>query len=495
MKSHHCSIRGVTAVALVSLLLGACGGGGGEDAAPAPEVRQLPLDRLSVGAPLNGEARVTVLKETDDDAGPYTATVEPADCAIATVTDTSVAVLGKKLGTCELTIRSAVTTTSIPVEVFDPFVLATDELELAYATDFAPNDAASMFYLSYQPVPKDPSFLALGSVIQSVFGPVYLRAEVVVRPKSGSSAVLPTLEYETQVGVAVHKPVCPTGYRALGWVWTAQKPTFPTACIRNDLTTMGKADRRFSGLFGGTIEGFFVDLPTNPDPHTEHFFAPGTAIGVGPTGGAAEAGYVLKVKLPLVAEAPARSWIPRLSDPLCGFTQRPSLVRSVRIPFLGVPNPNGLSNNQRARESPFYVLERHVTWTKLDCYVNVTDSDVVRTQKYTTGISTSASQTFSSETGVEISAEVGIEFWGASATVGTTLSQTFGYEQTTVVSEFSEHEDTRQWSVVPLKSGALFQETSTFVFYKYVGNEMAFFRSTPAIGRSAFVVTQYPPAR
>lgn len=490
----------LTAAALGSSLLwlAACGGGGGSEGDAAPEPRQLPLDRLSVGAPLNGEAQVTVLKETDDDAGPYTATVTPADCASATVTGTSVAVSGKKVGTCELTIRAAVATTSIPIEVFDPFVLATDELELAYATEFT--RTGSVYGLSfYQPAPQDPAFLALGTVVDRDASPgIGSRAVVVVKAKAGSSAVVPTMDYETHISGAVHRPICPTGYRALGLVWTVivQKPTFPTACIRNDLTTMGRADTRIIGRVGSndTTLAYAVDLPENPDPHTEHFFAPSTAVGVG-ANGPAEDGYVLKVKLPLVAETPAESWLPRLTDPLCSFTQRPLLVRSVRIPFQGVPNPNNLSDRDRATESPFYVLERNVTWTRLDCDTNTGTRDETRTQRYKTGISTSASTTFSSETGVEISSEVGIEFYGVSAKVGTTLSQTFGYSQTSEISQLAEFEDTREWIVPPLKSGALFQETSTFRFYKYTGKEMTFFKSTPAIGRSAFLVAEYPPAQ
>jgi hypothetical protein len=462
-------MRGVVTLALAALLLGACGGGGGSgDAAPAPEERRLPLDRLSIGAPLNGEARVTVLKEIDADAGPYTATLTPADCGTSTVDGSGIVVSGLKVGKCELTIRAAAAAVSIPVEVFDPYVLATDELELAYTTEFA--HIGNFGTLSfYRPVHRDPGFLAFGTVIGSSV-PVTQRAIVMVKPKQGSTAVLSTMEYETQISGAVHKAICPAGYRALGLVWTlkVEKPAFPTACIRNDLTTLGNNTRRI--MDGPNLRAFAVDLPVSPDPHTEHFFPPDTAIGVAQGDKPAEDGYVLKVKLPVVAEAPRLVRLPVLLNSLCEFRPIPLSHTTVRIPFTAFPST--LSDKERATTSPFYSLERYVAWSRVACLPNDVDRDRVETYEYKAGVTTAASQTYHQETAIEISFEAGVEIGAFSSKVGTTLSTSFGYSRTTEVSEFSERTVTDQWTIPARSSGAIFNQTSSFRLYRYAGKEM-----------------------
>jgi len=507
-RHRRCARAWATAAALAALTaLAACGGDGDP---PASAPRELPLDRLSIAAPVGGKEPVTVQPEVDADEGPYTVSTSDARCATAeTVGVGTVQVKGVAVGSCSVTIRSAGgAAMTLPVEVYDPFVLDNGELVLTYTNQFVEVGQEIILggVIFYQPLPPD-GFTAFGTaIVDREHGEAVANKVVFVVKAKNATAMVPTHAYEFVrriASVSYYRPICPAGYKALGTVVNVPEPVaaspLATACIREDLTTLGRNSRAIGVGFGSSAGAVFwwgVDPPLDPALSNVDL-APGTFLAGFPW--PAETAAVLSVKLPVVADVPRRAWRPRLTSNLCpppGWETRPVLTRTLLVPFTHIVGPAGMSAPVRAATSPFYRLERFVNFKMMACRYNDTSLEQPAAFTFTRGITRSESQAFETRTGVEVTFEAGITLKDLfNAGVTTKLSLEFGYTRTTEVSELQQEEGTFSFDAVPQATTAIFQDHTVFRVYQHAGDRTDLVGTTPPLHGMSFVVTQYPPPR
>jgi len=509
------SVAGSAAGWAARLLLGwaiaagvaSCGGGGDP---PATAARELPLDRISIAAPAGGKEAVTVQPEVEADEGPYTATTSDPACATATtVGSATVQVTGVAVGACTVTIRSAGgAEMELPVEVYDPSVLDNGELVLTYTSQFV--EVGEEIILGgatfHQPVPRD-GFVAFGTAIvdRSRGEQVANKVAFVVKAKN-ATAMVPTHAYEfvRRIShISYYRPLCPPGYKALGWAANVPEPaaasSLATACIRDDLTTLGRNSRPIGVGFGSganAVAWWGVDPPEDPALSNVHL-APGTfAVGFPAP---AETASVLSVKLPVVADVPRRTWRPRLTSSLCpppGWETRPVLTKTLLVPFTHIVGPAGVSAPTRAATSPFYRLERFVNFRMVACRYNDTSLQQPASFTFTRGITRTETDSFEVRTGIEVSYEAGVTLKDLfNAGVTTKLSLEFGYTRATEVAELEQSEGTFSFDAVPQATTAIFQDNTVFRVYRHAGDRTELVSATPGLNGMSFVVTQHPPPR
>lgn len=499
-----------TVLLLLVLAVSSCGGGGGEatESSAAVVPRELPLDRLSVAAPLGGTESVTVHAELDADRGPYAVSSSDPGCAVAaTLGAGTVQVRGIGVGRCSVFVRAAGgAAAELPVEVYDPLVLDNGELVLTYTNRFV--EVGEEIILGgvtfHQPVPP-PGFVAFGSAIVDTERRERIADKVVFVVQARTpGAMVPTNAYELVrrfSGVAYYRPICPSGTRALGWAVNVPEPAaaspLATACIRDDLTTPGRNTRPIGVGFGSGTEAvgwFGVDPPEDP-ALSNVFLAPGTfAVGFP---AATDTAAVLSVRLPVVADVPRRAWRPRLTSSLCpppGWETRPVLTRTLLVPFTHIAGPVGVSAPTRAATSPFYRLERFVNFRMVACRYNDTSIVQPAAFTFTRGITRSESDSFEVRTGIEVSYESGVTLKDLfNAGVTTKVSLEFGYTRSTEVAELQQSEGSFSFDAVPQATTAIFQDNTVFRVYRHAGDRTELVSATPGLLGMSFVVTQYPP--
>ena len=144
----------------------------------------------------------------------------------------------------------------------------------------------------------------------------------------------------------------------------------------------------------------------------------------------------------------------------------------------------------RIAHSPFYRLDRLVYYKLL--YHNYNQTSEVQTNSITmrSGVSTSESETFRDETGIEIGFEAGVSLSVFSAKVTTTVSQAFGYERQTSVSTLDEKEIHCAINTAPGTSAALWQEFNRYVLYRHEGTRLVAVTAWE-FGMDSFVTDEY----
>jgi len=484
---------------------------------------QLLLGRLRAAVVPGGTERIEVTA-ADERNQPVPFSVECDNEAVATVTktDSTITVTGQSRGTANVTVSCGGSRRTFPVQVYDPMVLETDELLIRFVDVFAWrwNTSGYRFHGTIShPVTTD-GFKALGSVCVPYFarGPQDDRPwAVVVKARPGSDALKPPLDYvpvwDTKAtgtgpgwGMAENPgslwdPVPPSGYRALGTVAQAgyDKPSLDdVVCVREDLTVPGVWGKSFVTWGGSDYAdwGARPILPPNVGPHDLCYLPTGAFVACPQSGGLGSSpSRVLKIKLPVLAEAQGQRCAPKLAERVRppDFTP-PTLAREVLVPWILVNDPS-LSDSERIRTSPFYRLERQVCYKRIVYEDNTTSLTQTYEVKSTVGITTSESQTVSSKTGVEVSVEAGVscEFkgFGADVRVGVTVSKELGYEMTWGNEEFISQEITKEVSVAPGKAAAKWQEYNLFVLKRHDGTELVPVHAWQ-MGIESYVDDEYP---
>ncbi|MFP4366351.1 MAG: Vps62-related protein [Bacteroidales bacterium] len=520
---------------LLSIISGCNKESADPDSEPDPVVNfdpELLVSRLSIALVKEGVQEINV-PASDDDANPedFTATSGDEGIAIVTISDASFTVTGVDYGTTEITINSASgKNRTIPVKVYDPQVLETDELLITFSQDFefSWSDYVSSSWVlqskkngSFWHPLTDDDFKPLGSFAFSDYDdPSGKQGVIMVKARNGSDALASPVDYIQLFGIKpdfqVHYtwslwiPVPPPGYKAMGIVaHTAtggeEMPDLDAVvCVREDLAIAGLAD----DLIQHCISGMFMtysDLaswkiePLVSGPHENAYLSPGTFVSamahlndpVKPS--VHSVMNVLDVNLPVLSEVPYQQYVPSLTgfDPPPDETV-PVLGREMLVPCTIISDPYYYDNEKgKLANSPFYLLERQVFYKLL--YHNHNQSSLVQENSWsiTTGVATAESNTFWEETGISISAEAGISFKGVEGNISATVSRSFGYSTMTSISEFEQKTILTGINIPPGKAGALWQRYNRFVLKRHNGTTLEPVKAWE-FGMDSFTVAEYP---
>jgi len=510
---------GAMYVVLMVFLIGGCGD---DSATNAPPVQgSLQLSRLFVSVVPGGSETISICA-SDESGAPDDCTITNSnpDAASATISDTTIQVTGVAIGSTNITIQSGSGLSCVvPVQVYSPFVLETEELEIGFVDQFTLrwNDQGSGGTYDgsfFHPVTAN-GFRALGSLGCGPNGypnPNGNYAMMVVRAKSGhEDAIVEPLDYllvynDHNSGATMYgsfwTPIPPDGYVAMGTVVadnTWNKPSLSdVVCVRQDLTIPGEATD-FIYDDRGTGAHMYLSCWKNDQPpagpHDYAYLITGTFVGVGNWSRplVSPVMNVINIDLPLLAEAPYRSYTPKLT----GYDSPPDetvpmLGRAMLVPCT-IVNDLIYQNNigWRVANSPTYRLERHVYYKLL--YHNYNQTSEVQTNSVTirSGVTTTESNSFYSETSVSVSVEAGISFKAFSGKVTATVSQTFGYETQTSVAELHEREVQSSINTSPGKAAALWQQYNRYILKRHNGTN---FEPVAAweFGIDSYLTDEYP---
>lgn len=481
---------------------------------PEPEDNSgILVSSLSMALVPGGEQTVTVTA-TDQDGNPEGFSVSSANSGIASVSkaDAIFTVTGVAYGTTKITVTSfSGKSKEIPVKIYNPQILETDELLITFSQKFEARYDKGNFGPFWHPVPSN-GFHALGSLcLSDHHDPNGKEGIMVVKAKEGSNALAYPKSY-----IKIHQggfgscwqPVPPDGYVAMGMVSTASyghaPPLDDVVCIREDLVIAGTpGDVIWHAMSGSDI--FFVSWkiePPNTGPHEYAYLSPGTFLADGTLYGyppdlippsVHPVMNVLKVNLPMLTETPYQQYVPTLTgyDPPPDFTV-PILARSMLVPCTIVNDPFFASDQPwRFSNSPFYVLERQVFYKLL--YHNYNQTSIQQHNSYTRryGVTTTESEEFWGETGITVSAEAGVSIGIFTGKVTTTVSTSLGYSTMTSVAELQEDEYESGIDVPPGKAVAIWQRYNRFVLKRHNGTSLEPVKAWE-FGINSFVTDEYP---
>lgn len=462
------------------------------------------LSRISAAMVAGGSETVKILENgTPVSRAGYTIASSDPGVASVTSTDTTLTVTGVDVGRCTITVESADgRTRSMPVQIYDPQVIDTGELLVTYTDEFEYVNQwdAGIGCRLWNPVPP-AGFHAVGSYL-GLWGVDIngQQAAMVVQAKSGSDAIAITDEFEQVLNYSDRifwRPIPPEGYKALGMMATFQVAPNPVACIREDLTMTAAATETpiYTFFAYDTHWSWWGVEQPDAGPHASAYLAPGTFLyEPGETPPTVNPMMnVLKVELPLLAEAPAQEFVPKLT----GYASPPAetvprFARAMLVPCTAVRDAAYDDDMPwRIANSPFYRLERQVYYKLL--YHNYNQTSEVQTNSVTirSGVTTSESQSFHQNTGVSIAMETGVDIKFFSSKVTTTISLEMGYESQTSVSELEEKEVSTSINTAPGKAAALWQEFNRYVLYRHDGSQLQPVTAWE-FGIDSYVTDDYP---
>jgi hypothetical protein len=465
------------------------------------------LDRLVVSMVPGGSETVTICA-VKPDGNPDTCTITNSDPGIATATlsDSTIQITGLSYGTTNITVRNGNDQSrSLPVQVYSPFILDVGELLITY-TDSFQNLGGTGFWKPIPPV----GFEELGSVAMSDNSdPNGRYAVMVVKAKPGSDAIAFTDSFQTfnmlqpAYATGLFKPIPPSGYKALGDIFTRaglfQPLIIPDSavCIREDLTIPGEAGAHVKDLSDFWTRWYSIWNIDQPDieAHPEAYLVQGTFI--------AKAGRdqpdidpsmnVLKVNLPMLAEAPYQDFVPKLD----GYDTPPEETVPMMAKAMLVPCSiiNDAAYNDdiwwQVANSPFYRLERQVYYKLLYHNHNQTSETQTNSVLIRSGITITESERIWNETSISLAVETGLSFKAISGKITATVSHTFGYETQTSVAELQEKQVTSSINTPAGKAAALWQKYNRYVLYRHDGTRLEPVTSWE-FGIDSYVTDQYP---
>jgi hypothetical protein len=508
----------VSFVAATALLLGC-----GKDNPTQPPAQQgsILLNRLIVSV-VPGGSETVMICAAKPDGTPDNCTISNSDPSVVTasISDSTINITGLTRGVANITVSSECgQTRTLPVQVYSPYTLETDELYVTFVDTFqlrwADWGSGGTYDGSfYHPITSN-GFRALGSLALGPHGypnPNGAFAVMVVKVKPGhEDAIAEPVGYQliyndhnsgADMFGSFWRPLPPDGYVAMGTVvalntWN-QPSLSDVVCIRRDLTIVGEsADFIYDDRGTGAhmyLSCWKNDQPT-AGPHDYAYLRTGTFIGVGnwnrPTTDPAM--NVLKINLPTLAEAPYQTFVPKLT----GYDTPPEETAPMMAKAMLVPcsivNDAMYNNNVRWQvdNSPVYRLERQVYY-KLQ-YHNHNQTSEVQTNNVLirSGITTTESERIWNETSISISVEAGLSFKAFSAKITATVSRTFGYETQTSVAELHEREVSSSINTSPGKAAALWQQYNRYVLYRHNGTELEPVTSWE-FGIDSYVTDEYP---
>ena len=471
------------------------------------------------------EVDVIAISKNDKPEG-FSVTIEDSGIATVTVSDKSFTVKGVVYGTTKVVITTnSGESKEIPVRIYNPNILETEELLITYSQNFEPDYRhRSINYdggTCWHPV-ADDGFKPVGSLgISGVFDPGYhpdgKHGVMVVKAKNGSDALASPVDYtllfEFNDGLFGRgddfffwAPVPPDGYKALGIVVSKKgKPGLDdVVCVRQDLTIPGTADdpiweyRETYAHPSGYFSAWKIEHPVT-GPHENAYLSTGTFVAAWntnqtpPKPSVHPVMNVLDVNLPLLSATPYQAYVPKLKgfDPPPERTV-PILACEMLVPCTIISDSHYYDYEiGKITSSPFYRLERQVFYKLL--YHNHNQTSIVQENSWsiTTGVATEESNTFWKETGISITAELGISFKGFGGSISATVSRSLGYSTTTSISEFEQKTITTGINIPPGKAGALWQRYNRFVLKRHNGTRLEPVKVWE-FGINSFVTDEFP---
>jgi hypothetical protein len=446
--------------------------------------------------------------------------VESGDANIAGVTpvsDSVIQITGVNYGKTNITITSTSgATKKLPVWVYDHQVLDVGELLITFCDVFqycwddrgSGGDYDGSYY---HPLP-DSGFKPLGSIgFRNYYNPNGIHTVMVVKAKQGSDALAAPVDYTlvyNDVGSGANTdgsfwtPVPPSGYLALGTVAQAgyNKPdTNAVVCVRADLTILGDAGD-FIWIDEGTGANMWLGTwkidPPDAGPHEDAYLSTGTFVGWNQWSPPAvhPVMNVLNVPLPLLAEAPYQSYVPKLTsyDKPPDETV-PTMAREMLVPCTIVKDQlyDATNPHWRISNSPFYRLERQVYYKLL--YHNHNQTSEVQTNSVLirSGVTTTESESYWNETSISITVEAGVSIKMFESKVSTTVTTSFGYETMTSVAVLQEKEVNSTINTSPGKAAALWQQYNRFILKRHKGTSLEPVAAWE-FGIDSYVTDEYP---
>jgi hypothetical protein len=461
-----------------------------------------------------GDESVTV-HATDADGSPCSFTVSNNDPEVAsfTISDSTLQITGLEYGTADLIVTSETgLTCTIPVQVYDQFTIDTGELLVRYTNSYIMEWGAILKNFEFW-WPRYQGWHMLGTLQwNKTWGTPsnYPIKMIVLKAIDGSDALAYPESWEVEWSssypswtgpdeITIWNPIPPEGYVAMGSVAKAGDDTVPPSltcvvCVREDLTIAGEA-----GEIIYAEDNFALYFNDSPDagPHEFCYLPTGTSIcalwGVNPTPATHPELNVLNVELPMLGEA-LQTYLPQLTNfeapPL---ESPPVMAKAMLVPYT-IVNDQLYSNNLswQYANSPFYRLERQVFYKRL--YHNHNTSSQPQTNSVTiiSGVTTEESQSFWSETSVSVSVEAGISIGDViSGKVNTTVSESFGYQTQTSVTELEQKEVETSINTAPGTAAACWQMYNRFVLFRHNGVDLEPVDSWE-FGIDSYVVDDYP---
>jgi hypothetical protein len=508
----------------VSLLLG-CGSDSptGPDAPLPPDESAILLNQLSV-AMVPGAVAMISVEATDKLGQPVTCDATCSDANVASIVHSGnvIQVTGVDFGKATITVTSSVGLKKhIPVHIYDHRLLDAGELLISFTDQFSwrwddRGSGGTYDGNFWHPIPA-AGWFALGSFgTAGYYNPSGIRSMMVVKMDIDANPSVPPIAFPDDYVLIYNDagsganadgsfwlPVPPSGYKAMGVVaqrgWG--KPALTdVVCVREDLTVLGEA-----GAFvwnddeTGANNDFGSWLIAGPvaGPHPGAYLETGTFVGWNywhkPI--SHDAMHVLNVELPMLAEAPYQSYVPRLEgfdNP--GDATVPMLAKVMLVPY-SIVSDQLYANNPSWRwgNSPFYRLERHVYYKLLYHNHNQTGVEQQNSVEIVSGVTTTESNSFWSETSISVTAEAGISIKFFDAKVSTTVTQSFGYETMTSVSQLQEKHVTSTVTTAPGTAAALWQQFNRYVLKRHNGVNLETVAAWE-FGIDSYVTDQFPPA-
>jgi hypothetical protein len=506
---HRARIRSATL--LLSLTAAAC------SSSSSSQTTDLLLSRVQIALVSGGSETVSVLDPAGFQAsGTYSATSSDETVATVTATGNQVTVTGVGLGRTTVHVSGSGGSHDLPVQIYDPRVLETDELMLAFTDSFTASgmvlECEQDLYpcaWGWQPVAPE-GYWTFGTYYTKVDGnlpvvdPNGSQAAMVVKPKSATAIVAATSWDNLGGRVPLYRPVCPDGYKALGHqdgnaneAWRAN-----FACVRSDLTSPGSVEQVKQGDAPSwwtiwkivaqdppAVPGSY--FPTGSEFVSLYYYANPSIIPD-------PAANVLKVNFGLLDEAPPQIVVPHLTSltSLQGMENNrdtaPTLARAMLVPCTAVSDAYWPDIPTRIAQSPFYRLEQQVFYRLKKFFYNQTSLVQEPYFELTKGVSDTETTRFSTETGVTVSFQAGVKLKVFEGSVTTSLSLTFGYSTETSVQEFQSETTHIPFAAAPGKATAVWQQYNRFVLYRHNGKAIEQVAAPVEIGTDTWVVDEYP---
>jgi len=507
----------------LQIVLSIPGCGGDSPTAPSePEGKgSLLVSPLAVAMVPGGTAMIGITA-TDADGNADTCTVSCTDPNVATFVHSGsvIQVSGENYGLAKLIVTNkAGLKREIPVQVYNCKVLDAGELLITFVDQFQwrwDDSGSGGIYdgAFFQPVTSD-GWRSVGSLGINNYGSVNgYYSIMVVKPDVDANPDFPPIKEPVDYTLIYNDigsgatddgsfwlPIPPAGYKAVGVVAQSgynKPPLSNIVCLREDLVIAGKA-----GAFvwnddetGANMDfgGWLIDQPV-AGAHEGAYLVPGTFVAWSywhaPI--AHDAMNVLDVELPMLAEAPYQSYVPRLTgyDKPADETV-PMMAKVMLVPYTIVKDELYAANPAwRWTNSPFYRLERHVFYKLLYHNHNQTSVEQENSVEIVSGVTIEESNSYWTETGISVTVESGISIGVFSSSISATVSTSFGYETMTSVAQLQEKHVVSTIKTAPGKAAALWQQYNRYVLKRHNGTNLETV-SAWEFGIDSYVTDEYP---
>jgi hypothetical protein len=259
-------------------------------------------------------------------------------------------------------------------------------------------------------------------------------------------------------------PVAPDGYVALGVVFTAGVyPSFPTVIVTKELvhyTNTTTSVWTTAGIHGGSDLSLMCApalLQADGGDDNIYYISAGTCLPVGTQM------PMLKVKFPW-NPPPAVPPVP----PLTSIAPPPPILLftpdgDVTVPYFAVAADNDKGNIWKVENSPFYTIQRQLAWKNIVSGYNQpgVKDDFPLSHSFESGVTTSATESFSHTVGVNITAATGISI-GVNSSIEISLNYEFNYTSSTSRDDMSSETIQVSHDVPPGKNGAIWTINRSF---------------------------------